>query len=85
MKNERKLKILKGVVVRKKAYKTVVVKIDRKILHQIYKKVIIKSVNLHVHDENNLGKEGDLVLIKECCPYSKTKSWFLVQIFNKNI
>lgn len=85
MKNENKLKTLKGVVVRKKTLKTIIVKVDRKILHQVYKKVIIKSINFHVHDENNLGKEGDLVLIKESSPYSKTKSWLLLQIINKNI
>ena len=85
MKNESKTKVLKGIVVRKKSLKTVIVRVDRKVLHKIYKKVLIKSSNFHVHDEINLCKEGDLVFIKECCPFSKMKSWLLLEIIDKNV
>lgn len=85
MKDESKIKILKGIVVRKKSLKTIIVRVDRKILHKIYRKVIIKSNNFHVHDEVNLCKEGDLVFIKECCPFSRKKSWVLLKIIDKNI
>jgi small subunit ribosomal protein S17 len=84
MKSEHKLRILKGVVIKKKSLKTIVVKIERKILHPVYKKVITKSTNLHVHDANDISKEGDFVIIKESSPYSKTKSWLLLQIFSKD-
>ncbi|HFL8794971.1 MAG TPA: 30S ribosomal protein S17 [Candidatus Azosocius sp. HAIN] len=83
MKNENKLKSLRGIVV-KKTFKTIIVKIEKKILHNVYKKVIKKFTKFHVHDPENLCKEGDIVFIKESIPYSKTKSWLLLRIFNKN-
>lgn len=84
MKIENNLRSLKGVVI-KKTFKTIVVKIEKKILHNIYKKVIIRSTKYHAHDPENLCKDGDVVFIKESAPYSKTKSWLLLCIFNKSV
>ncbi|QQG46754.1 MAG: 30S ribosomal protein S17 [Candidatus Azosocius agrarius] len=85
MKNDSILRVLKGVVIRKKSLKTVIVRIDKKILHPVYKKVIIRSTKLHVHDENDICKEGDIVSIKESSPYSKTKFWLFLQILNERV
>ncbi len=59
--------------------KTITVSIERKVKHPIYGKFIKKTTKLHVHDEENSCAAGDQVLIKECRPISKTKSWTLVR------
>ena len=74
---------LSGVVVSDKMDKTIVVKSERKVRHPIYGKYIRRSTKYHVHDENNECKIGDTVMIKECRPFSKTKSWMLVQVVSK--
>ena len=68
-------RILQGVVVSDKGDKTVIVKVQRRIEHPIYKKYITKSKKFAAHDENNAAKEGDTVRIRECKPVSKTKCW----------
>ena len=68
-------RILQGVVVSDKGDKTVIVKVQRRIEHPIYKKYITKSKKFAAHDENNTVKEGDTVRIRECKPISKTKCW----------
>lgn len=68
-------RILQGVVVSDKGDKTVIVKVQRRIEHPIYKKYITKSKKFAAHDENNTVKEGDTVRIRECKPVSKTKCW----------
>lgn len=70
----------KGIVVSVKMQKSIVVRIDRRVEHPLYGKVIKKSTRLTVHDEAGQCKEGDVVLIKECRPLSKTKSWTLVEV-----
>lgn len=74
---------LSGRVVSNKMHKTVTVLIDRKIRHPLYHKYIRRRTKLHAHDENNEGGQGDLVLIQECRPFSKTKSWRLVKVLEK--
>lgn len=69
-----------GVVVSDKMDKTVVVKVDRLVKHQLYNKYIKRSVKYKVHDENNKCKIGDRVQIIECRPLSKDKRWSLKQI-----
>lgn len=69
-----------GVVVSDKMDKTVVVKVDRLIKHQVYNKYIKRSATYKVHDENNSCKVGDRVSIIECRPLSKDKRWNLKQI-----
>ncbi len=71
---------LTGRVVSDKMDKTVTVVVERKVRHPIYGKFIKRSTKLHVHDEENRAKEGDTVVIKESRPYSKTKSWALVEV-----
>ncbi len=68
-------RILQGVVVSDKQDKTVVVKVERRFTHPIYKKTIRRSKNYHAHDENNVSKLGDTVWIEECPPISKLKRW----------
>ena len=65
-----------GYVVSDKMDKTIVVKVERRIQHPIYKKFIRRSKKYHAHDETNAykGKVGELVRIRECRPLSKTKS-----------
>lgn len=76
-------RVLQGIIVSDKMEKTIVVRIDRRVKHPLYKKVITRSTKLHVHDENSTGKMGDVVLIKECRPKSKSKSWELLNILEK--
>ena len=72
-------RVLEGVVVSDKMDKTIVVKVERRVQHPIYKKFIRRSKKYHAHDEANAykGKVGALVRIRECRPLSKTKSWAL--------
>ena len=74
-----------GHVVSDKMDKTIVVKSERKVRHPLYGKYIRRSTKYHVHDENNECKMGDTVRIKECRPFSKTKSWMLVQVVSSTV
>jgi small subunit ribosomal protein S17 len=71
-------RILQGVVVSDKMDKTVVVSVERRVMHPIYKKFIRRSKKYHAHDENNEFKAGDTVKIRECRPISKTKTWEVI-------
>lgn len=71
-------RILQGVVVSAKQDKTVVVSVERQIMHPVYKKFVKKSKKFAAHDENNQCKEGDVVSIVESRPYSKTKTWTVI-------
>jgi small subunit ribosomal protein S17 len=64
---------------RAKQAKTVVVRVDRRFTHPIYKKTIRRSKNYHAHDENNQFKPGDTVWIEESKPISKLKRWTVVR------
>lgn len=75
---ESKGRVLSGVVVSDKADKTISVKIERKVKHPMYGKVIKRSTKVHAHDENNSAKVGDFVSIQECRPISKLKSFILI-------
>ena len=70
---------LQGVVVSDKQQKTVVVRVDRRFTHPIYKKTIRRSKNYHAHDESNEFKPGDTVWIEESTPISKLKRWTVVR------
>ena len=50
----------------------------------MYKKILRRSTKIHAHDENNESQTGDLVTIQECRPLSKTKSWKLINVIEKN-
>ena len=68
-------RILEGLVVSDKGDKTVVVKVERTILHPVLKKTVRKSKRYHAHDENNSYKTGESIRIIECAPKSKLKTW----------
>lgn len=68
-------RVLQGVVVSDKSDKTIVVRVDRRVQHPLYKKFIRRSSKLSAHDPENLHKIGDLVRIRECRPISKSKRW----------
>ncbi|MDX1252930.1 MAG: 30S ribosomal protein S17 [Gammaproteobacteria bacterium] len=72
-----------GRVVSNKMDKSITVLIERNVRHPLYKKYIKRSSKLHAHDENNECGEGDLVVIQQCRPISKTKSWRLVKIVER--
>ncbi|MBN8531591.1 MAG: 30S ribosomal protein S17 [Alphaproteobacteria bacterium] len=71
-------RILQGVVVSDVQSKTVVVRVERKITHPLFKKIIRRSKKYQAHDEENRFKVGDTVKIIESKPYSKTKTWEVV-------
>jgi len=76
-------KILKGKVTSAKNDKTIVVEVTRKFKHPFYSKVISRSKKYHAHDEKNKFKEGDKVEIIECKPFSKKKTWEVVNKWYK--
>ena len=71
-------RILQGVVVSDKMDKSVVVRVERRVMHPVYKKYIKRSKKYTAHDENNLCKIGDVVQIIESRPLSKTKTWVVM-------
>lgn len=72
-----------GVVVSDKMDKTIVVAIEQRVKHPLYKKIVKKTKKFKVHDENNEASVGDVVLIKETRHISKDKCWRLVEIIKK--
>lgn len=68
-------RILIGTVVSDKTDKTVTVLVERKVKHPLYGKIIRRSKKYHAHDEENAYRPGDQVRIEETRPYSKTKTW----------
>ncbi len=72
-------RILQGIIVSDKGDKTVIVKVERRLTHPLYKKTIRRSKRYAAHDEGNQYKAGDVVRIEECRPMSKTKSWAVIE------
>ena len=72
-------KTLKGTVTSSKNDKTIVVEVTRKFKHPFYEKVIKRSKKYHAHDEKNKFKEGQKVIIVESKPFSKKKTWQVVE------
>ena len=72
-----------GVVLSNKADKTISVRIDRRVKHPVYGKIVRRSSRLAAHDERNECREGDVVTIIETRPISKTKSWRLGRIVER--
>jgi small subunit ribosomal protein S17 len=73
-----------GEVISDKMAKTIVVRVERRFQHPKFKKVVTQYKKFYAHDEKREAKVGDRVLIEETRPLSKTKSWRLVQIIEKN-
>ena len=71
-------RILQGVVVGDKADKTVVVLVERRIMHPLYKKYITRSKRFAAHDADNRCRVGDKVRIRECPPISKSKAYTVI-------
>ena len=71
---------LQGRVVSDKMDTTVTGKIERRVKHPVYGKYITRSSKVHAHDEENKASLGDTVVVAESRPYSKSKSWKLVEI-----
>jgi len=74
---------LTGRVVSDKMNKTVTVLVERKVKHPLYGKFVSRSKKYHAHDEQNEFHPGDLVLIEESRPLSKTKAWKVVKLVEK--
>jgi small subunit ribosomal protein S17 len=68
-------RVLTGTVVSDKGDKTIVVRVERRVKHPLYGKIIRLSKKYHAHDEGNAFKLGQQVRIEECKPMSKLKSW----------
>ncbi len=68
-------RVLSGTVVSDKGDKTVVVRVERRVKHPLYGKIIKRSKKYHAHDEANAFKSGEQVRIEECKPISKLKTW----------
>ena len=75
-----KRRILEGIVVSSKMQKTIVVKVERKVLHPIYKKILKKYKKFKVHDPKEKAQPGDRVRIIESRPYSKDKHFRLLEV-----
>ena len=76
-------RVLQGVIVSDKNDKTVVVEVERRYTHPLFKKTVRRTKKYHAHDEKNECGEGDLVLIEECRPLSRTKSWRIAKLLEK--
>jgi len=72
-------RVLTGTVVSDKGDKTVVVRVERRVKHPLYGKIIKLSKKYHAHDEGNAFKAGEQVRIQECAPISKLKSWTVLE------
>jgi len=72
-----------GKVISDKMNKTIVVQIERKVKHPLYGKYIRKFSKMYAHDEENTCKIGDVVMIQQTRPLSKTKRWKLVEIIKR--
>ncbi|MPT47714.1 MAG: 30S ribosomal protein S17 [Sphingobium sp.] len=72
-------RVLTGTVVSDKGDKTVVVRVERKVKHPLYGKIIRRSKKYHAHDEANAFHEGEIVRIEETAPISKLKTWKVIE------
>ena len=75
-------RVLTGTVVSDKPDKTVVVRVERRVKHPLYGKIIKLSKKYHAHDEGNDFHMGEQVRIEECAPVSKQKSWIVIERVN---
>ena len=80
---EHQRKILLGEVVSNRMQKTITVKVERRVRHPVYERVIKRSKKFHAHDERNQCQIGDQVRIIETRPLSKTKRWRLLEIVRR--
>lgn len=83
--SEKVKRTLSGRVTSDKMDKTVTVLVERRIKHPLYGKFITRSKKYHAHDDNNQFSMGDMVLIEECRPLSKTKSWKAIKLLSNEL
>jgi small subunit ribosomal protein S17 len=76
---------LQGKVVSDQRDKTITVLVETQKRHPVYEKIMKRHRKFHVHDEKNLGKIGDVVLIASCRPISKTKHWRLLNVIKSAV
>ena len=74
---------VRGSVISARMDKSITVLVVRQFKHPLYKKYIRRSTRLHAHDESNDCREGDIVLIEECRPLSKMKSWRVIRVLER--
>ncbi|HID46961.1 MAG TPA: 30S ribosomal protein S17 [Chromatiaceae bacterium] len=74
---------LQGRVISDKMDKSITVQIERRVKHPIYGKFIRRSTKVHAHDENNECRAGDVVVVEQCRPLSKTKKWRFVKLVER--
>lgn len=74
---------LQGRVVSDKMEKTITVLVERRVKHPLYGKFVRKSTKVHAHDDGNECSVGDLVVVEQCRPLAKYKSWRLVKVLEK--
>ena len=72
-------RVLQGVVVSDKNDKTIVVQVERRYTHPLFKKTVRRTKKYHAHDEANKFKVGDKVSIEEAAPISKNKRWTVIE------
>ncbi len=85
MESRGRRKVRRGIVVSDKMQKTVTVKVERQVLHPMYKKFIKRSKTFFVHDEENTARVGDFVQIVETRPLSKNKRWRIESIITRSV
>lgn len=85
MESRGRRKVRRGIVISDKMQKTITVKVERQILHPMYKKFIKRSKTFFVHDEENTARVGDFVQIVETRPLSKNKRWRLDSIITRSV
>ena len=71
-------RVLTGTVVSDKGDKTIVVRVERRVKHPLYGKIIKLSKKYHAHDDANEFRAGEIVRIEECAPISKLKTWKVI-------
>jgi small subunit ribosomal protein S17 len=74
---------LQGRVVSDKMDKGITVMIERRVKHPLYGKFVRRSTKVHAHDENNECRVGDVVVVEQCRPLSKTKSWRFIKLVER--
>jgi len=77
-KGHRKTRV--GIVVSDKMNKTIVVSVERRVPHPLFKKIVRRTSKFYAHDEEGKAKEGDKVSIEETRPMSKLKRWRLIEV-----
>ena len=85
MEEQKRRKVLLGEVVSNRMQKTITVRVERRLRHPIYERVVKRSKKFHAHDENNQCQIGDQVRIIETRPLSKTKRWRLLEIVRRQV